>query len=89
MSEIVILQKNIENILEKIKLKYQISSDKEIYHNMLNVYSKMYRKYYLYPEEINFILKHNRHPAKNIKRVKENLELLLLRMERETKSFLS
>jgi hypothetical protein len=93
MSELAELQKNIQTILEKLHLKFSSSGASELNHyqliNMIKDYSKIFNKYYLYPEDINFIKKHNRHPAKNIKRVKENLELLFLRMERETNSLLS
>lgn len=85
------LYNKYEDIMNKLLVKLSSGTifEKERCSEYIKEYNKLSRSYILYPEEIEFIKKFNKHPSKNIKKLTEGLEFLLIRMERETKSILS
>lgn len=88
MSELRNLQERYTTIISKLSSKAQRSQfdNRQALIRLLQEYQKNYNLNHLYPEDLDFIERHGRHPNKNVKRLKESLELLVLRMERETKN---
>ena len=65
------LQNRFDIVMDNLRIKL-VSSNVEIYYiymEKMKEYHKLYRPFQLYPEDLDFIEKHGRHPSKNVKRL--------------------